>query len=55
MSAVISEEDQQRALHRAVNRLREEDPIRSASVAVVPWQRALLWALLLVTIGFALA
>lgn len=36
MTAVISEEDQQRALHRAVNRLREEDPIRSASVAVVP-------------------
>ncbi len=54
MTAAISDEAQQRALHRAVNRLREEDPTRSASVAVVGWQRALLWALLLVTIGFAL-
>jgi cellulose synthase/poly-beta-1,6-N-acetylglucosamine synthase-like glycosyltransferase len=50
----VSEEDQQRFLDRAVNRLREEDPVRSASVAVVGWQRAVLWTLLVVTTGFAI-
>lgn len=54
MTADIGEEARQHALHRAVNRLREEDPIRSASVAVVRWQRVLLWTALLVTIAFAL-
>ncbi len=54
MTAVIGEEQRQQALHRAVNRLREEDPTHSASVAVVGWQRALLWALLIVAGGFAI-
>jgi glycosyltransferase XagB len=54
LTADIGEEARQHALHRAVNRLREEDPIRSASVAVVRWQRVLLWTALLVTIAFAL-
>lgn len=42
------------ALDRAVNRLREEQPLRSASVAVMAWQRPVLWTLLLATIGFAI-
>jgi cellulose synthase/poly-beta-1,6-N-acetylglucosamine synthase-like glycosyltransferase len=46
VSLVVSEEDSQRALYRAVNRLREEDPTYSASVSVVGWQRAVLWVLL---------
>ena len=41
---------QRHALHRAIDGLREDDPLRSASVAVVGWQRALLWSALLITI-----
>ena len=41
---------QRHALHRAIEGLREDDPLRSASVAVVGWQRALLWSALLITI-----
>ncbi|MEZ0342879.1 glycosyltransferase [Mycobacterium sp. pV006] len=41
---------QQHALHRAINGLREDDPLRSASVAVTRWQRVLLWVLLSVTV-----
>lgn len=44
---------QDHALHHAINGLREEHPVQSASVAVVGWQRAVLWALLLVVIGCA--
>lgn len=43
-----TEEERGHALHRAINGLREDDPLRSASVAVVGWQRASLWALLAV-------
>jgi glycosyltransferase XagB len=46
--------DREYALHRAVNGLREDDPMRSASVTVVGWQRPLLWSLLALTIGCAL-
>lgn len=41
------------ALHQAVNGLREDHPQQSASVAVVGWQRALLWTLLVLGIGCA--
>ena len=54
MTLPVSEEVAQRALHRAVNRLRDEDPTRSAAVAVVGWQRAVLWAMLIVTVGFVI-
>lgn len=54
MTHVVGEEDRQRILHRAVNLLREQDPTRSASVAVVGWQRAVLWTALVLTVGFAL-
>ena len=39
-----------RALDRAVNGLRDEDPVHSAANAVVGWQRAVLWVLLVVTV-----
>jgi len=42
----LSPAEEQRALDRAVNGLREDDPLRSASISVVAWQRAFLWALL---------
>ncbi len=52
MTAVIGQEDRDRALHRAVNQLREQDPLRSAAVAVAGWQRVVLWVLLALTVGF---
>lgn len=48
-----SEDQRREALDRAVNRLREVDPMRSASVALVGWQKAVVWTLLIVTVGFA--
>ena len=39
------------ALERAINGLRDDDPLQSASTAVMGWQRPVLWALLLVVIG----
>jgi len=45
-----TEAQKQRALHRAVDGLREDDPLRSASVPVLGWQRAALWGLLAATV-----
>lgn len=41
------------ALHRAIDGLREDDPLRSASVAVVGWQRAVLWSTLVIVVAAA--
>ena len=46
--------DRDYALKRAVDGLREDHPLQSASTAVVGWQRPVLWTLLLVTIGCAI-
>lgn len=51
---IASEDERQYALDRAINGLREDDPAASASVAVLPWQRRLLWALLALVIGCAI-
>jgi cellulose synthase/poly-beta-1,6-N-acetylglucosamine synthase-like glycosyltransferase len=51
---IASEEEREYALRRAVDALREEDPVCSASIPVVPWQRWVLWSLLLTAIGFAI-
>ena len=51
MKSVVTEAEQQQALHRAVNWLRDEDPTRSAAVAVVGWQKAVLWAGLVIMIA----
>ena len=44
-----TEEERRYALHRAVNGLREDSPLMSASVAVVGWQRLSVWSLLVGT------
>jgi cellulose synthase/poly-beta-1,6-N-acetylglucosamine synthase-like glycosyltransferase len=50
----LSDAEREQVLHRAINGLRDDDPLRSASVAVVGWQRPTLWCLLIATIGFAI-
>ena len=42
------------ALRRAIDGLREDDPIRSASVSLVPWQRMLIWTTLAIVLGCAI-
>lgn len=44
---------QQYALSRAINGLREDDPMRSASVPLLGWQRWGLWAVLIVVVMLA--
>lgn len=46
MSTQVPHPDEAHALHRAINGLREDSPLQSASVTVVRWQRILLWTLL---------
>ncbi|MFI6215072.1 glycosyltransferase [Nocardia brasiliensis] len=48
-----SEPFKARALHAAVHGLRESDPLASASVAFLPWQRNTLLCALLVVLGCA--
>ena len=50
----VTAEEQQFLLHRAIDGLREDDPSRSASVAVTPWQRIALWTLLVVVVAGAI-
>ncbi len=50
-----SAEFKARALHSAVHGLRESDPMASASVAFLPWQRNTFFALLAVTVACAIA
>ena len=52
--ADVTDEEKQWALHRAVDGLREDDPMRSAANPVMGWQRAVLWTLLVVTVAFAI-
>ncbi|MGV0741195.1 glycosyltransferase [Mycolicibacterium sp. XJ870] len=47
-------EHREYALHRAIDGLREEHPTESAAVPLWGWQRPVLWALLLITIGCAI-
>ncbi|HYO00983.1 MAG TPA: glycosyltransferase [Mycobacterium sp.] len=39
------------ALYRAINGLRDDDPLNSASTPLVGWQRPVLWALILIVVG----
>lgn len=48
-----TEEQRRYALDRAINALREEHPLQSASRAVWGWQKPLLITLLVVTVAFA--
>jgi len=47
-------EEQEYALDRAINGLREDHPMQSASRAVFGWQKPVLIALLVVLVGFAI-
>lgn len=49
----LTDDEQQRILHRAIHALREDDPLRSASVPVLGWQKGVLWGLLVALVGFA--
>lgn len=53
MTAGLSGEERARALHRAINQLRETDPVRSAAAAVVGWQRVVIGVALITVIGCA--
>ncbi|MDQ1249581.1 MAG: glycosyltransferase XagB, partial [Actinomycetota bacterium] len=50
----ISLADSEHALDQAINGLRNEDPGRSASVAIVGWQRAVIWTSLAIAIGLGI-
>src|SRR3954470_8839662 len=50
----ITDEEREYALRRAIDGLREDDPIRSPSVPIVRWHRWVLVSLLLIVIGFAI-
>lgn len=52
--AAVDSEYQQRALDRAINGLRADDPLRSAAIPVMGWQRAALWVMLAVVVVFAI-
>ncbi|MDH6244791.1 glycosyltransferase [Mycobacterium sp. OTB74] len=45
-----SADDRRFALHRAINGLRDDDPINSASTPILGWQKPVLWGLLAIVI-----
>ncbi|MDT5304223.1 MAG: glycosyltransferase XagB, partial [Mycobacterium sp.] len=49
----VTEAEREYFLGRAINSLREDDPVSSASTPVMGWQRWLLWSLLVALVGFA--
>lgn len=53
-AASITDEERDDALRRAIDGLREDDPVASASTAVTGWQRWVLWSLLVTVIGLAI-
>lgn len=46
--------EKDRALYRSINALREDDPMRSASIAVMGWQKAIVGVAVLVAVGCAI-
>jgi cellulose synthase/poly-beta-1,6-N-acetylglucosamine synthase-like glycosyltransferase len=49
----VTELERQEFLRLAIDSLREGDPVRSASISVMGWQRWALWSLLLIVVGCA--
>ncbi|MGX9789950.1 glycosyltransferase [Mycobacterium sp. MMS18-G62] len=49
----VTDLERQEYLRRAIDSLRENDPVHSASTSVMGWQRWVFWSLLLVLIGCA--
>jgi cellulose synthase/poly-beta-1,6-N-acetylglucosamine synthase-like glycosyltransferase len=54
MPDTVVDAERERVLHRAIDGLREDDPLRSASRAVMGWQRPMLWGLLANTLVCAI-
>ena len=50
----LTAEQQQQLLYRAINGLRDDNPMFSASITVTRWQRIALWTILIVTVGCAI-
>lgn len=50
----LTQTEQDHALRRAIDGLREDDPLRSASVAVFGWQKYALTAVLVIVAGLAI-
>ncbi len=50
----VTEEQRGYALHRAINGLREDDPVHSASTPLWGWQKPALWTLLAIVAAFAI-
>lgn len=48
----VTDDQREYALHRAINGLREDDPVHSASTPLLGWQKPVLWGLLVVVIAF---
>jgi cellulose synthase/poly-beta-1,6-N-acetylglucosamine synthase-like glycosyltransferase len=49
----VTEQERQEFLRRAIDTLREDDPVHSAAISVMGWQRWLFWSLLVALIGCA--
>jgi cellulose synthase/poly-beta-1,6-N-acetylglucosamine synthase-like glycosyltransferase len=49
----VTERERQEFLRRATDSLREDDPVHSAAVSVIGWQRWVLWSALVILIGCA--
>ncbi|OBC09217.1 N-acetylglucosaminyltransferase [Mycobacterium sp. 852013-50091_SCH5140682] len=47
----VTDDQREYALHRAINGLREDDPVHSASTPLLGWQKPVLWGLLAVVIA----
>ncbi|CAA0117289.1 Beta-monoglucosyldiacylglycerol synthase [Mycolicibacterium vanbaalenii] len=54
MLDATSPADREYALRRAIDGLRDDDPLRSASIPVTRWQRVVLWSLLVLVIACAI-
>jgi cellulose synthase/poly-beta-1,6-N-acetylglucosamine synthase-like glycosyltransferase len=52
--ASITDAEREYALRRAIDGLRDDDPVASASTSVTGWQRWVLWSLLVSVIGSAI-
>ncbi|BBY28306.1 glycosyltransferase [Mycolicibacterium sediminis] len=50
----LTEAEQDRALHRSINALRDDDPLRSAAIPIMGWQKAAVGIALAVVIGFGI-
>ncbi|ART71962.1 N-acetylglucosaminyltransferase [Mycobacterium dioxanotrophicus] len=48
----VTDDQREYALHRAINGLREDDPVHSASTPLLGWQKPVLWGLLAIVIAF---